>query len=81
LLFGRSDKELRKILEHSDAGIPAASRATRAQAFPSSESWHMTPITDEFLLVARRHSRVTAEALTRIREILTQSTSTTHRTH
>jgi hypothetical protein len=41
----------------------------------------MTPITDEFLLVARRHSRVTAEALKRIREILTQSTSTTHRTH
>ncbi len=81
LLFGRSDKELRKILEHADNGIPAASRAPRAPAFPSSESWHMTPITDEFLLVARRRSRVTAEALARIREILTQSTSTTHRTH
>jgi DNA-binding transcriptional MerR regulator len=80
LVFGRSDKELRQILEHADAGIPAVSRGPRAQVFPSAESWHMTPITDEFLLVARRRSRVTTEALARIREILTESNSTTHRT-
>jgi DNA-binding transcriptional MerR regulator len=81
LLFGRSDKELRKILQHADAGTPAASRAPRVTAFPNSESWQMTPITDDFLLVARQRSRVTDEALARIREILAETSSTTHRSH
>src|SRR5882757_8579151 len=55
LLFGRSDKELRKIVEHSAA--PVAARP-QPQTFAQSEAWQVAPVGGEFLLVSREGTSV-----------------------
>jgi hypothetical protein len=69
LLFGRSDKELRKILEHTAAPVLPRSKP---QTFDQAESWLTTPVDDEFLLISRRGNPIPPAALARIRSILAE---------
>jgi DNA-binding transcriptional MerR regulator len=72
LLFGRSDKELRKIVEHTAAPLVARSSPP---TFNPSETWQVAPLDEEFLLVSRHGHPIPPKALARIRTILAEVSS------
>jgi DNA-binding transcriptional MerR regulator len=59
LLYGRSIEDLRRIEKQGLAELPAGAEAFRPMA---DESWRVTPLDDEYLLISRR-GRVVPEAV------------------
>jgi DNA-binding transcriptional MerR regulator len=59
LLYGRSLEDLRRIEKQGLAELPACAEAFRPMA---DESWRVTPLDDEYLLISRR-GRVVPEAV------------------
>jgi hypothetical protein len=51
LLFGRSDPELQEVLDHATAA-PMAS--TKSLAPEPAQTWQVTPLNDDFLLIRQR---------------------------
>ena len=51
LLFGRSDSELQEVLDHATAA-PMAS--TKSLATEPAQTWQVTPLNDDFLLIRQR---------------------------
>jgi len=68
LLFGRTIEELRQIEKR---GLAELQQSQIAPFRPSSsESWTMTPIDDEFLLVSRRGRGISDDLRARLRAVL-----------
>lgn len=59
LLFGRPDKELQEVLDHATAA-PMASKKSLAPAAP--QTWQVTPVNDDFLLIRQRPGPVLTPA-------------------
>ena len=68
LLFGRALDELKRIEKEGLAEMEAAARPAFRPV--STESWSVTPLDDEFLLVSRRGRGVSAEVQQQLAEVL-----------
>jgi DNA-binding transcriptional MerR regulator len=68
LLFGRTPEELTRIEKQGLAEIRAAPAPVFRPAL--SESWGVTPLDDEFLLVSRRGRGLSLELRQRLRKVL-----------
>jgi DNA-binding transcriptional MerR regulator len=73
LLFGRSDAELRGILDSAEQGAPPA-LPTPSPASTQPETWQTFPLSPDFLLISRRPGfQLTTSQLQAIQAILTTS--------
>jgi DNA-binding transcriptional MerR regulator len=68
LLFGRTVEELKRIEREGLAELEAADRPAFRPV--TSESWSVTPLDDEFLLVSRRGRGVSSDVRQRLAELL-----------
>jgi len=68
LLFGRTIEELRQIEKRGLAELQQSQITSFRPS--SSESWTMTPIDDEFLLVSRRGRGISDDMRVRLRAVL-----------
>ena len=68
LLFGRTIEELRQIEKRGLAELEQSQIAAFRPS--SSESWTMTPLDDEFLLVSRRGRGISDDLRVRLRAVL-----------
>lgn len=59
LLFGRSDAELQEVLDHA-AAAPMAT--TKSLALEAPQTWQVTPLNDDFLLIRQRPGAVLTPA-------------------
>lgn len=69
LLFGRTVAELREVQKRGIAEIRGAIAATRFPAPAGDELWRVTPLDDDFMIVSRRGTSLSAaqrEAILRV---------------
>lgn len=72
LLFGRSDADLREVM---NGGTVATASSAAPPAPMQPESWQTWPLGPEFMLIARRPGfRLTSEQMEAIQKILSQAT-------
>ena len=77
LLFGRTLDELKRIEKEGLAELEAAARPAFRPV--STESWSVTPLDDEFLLVSRRGRGVSDEMRQQLTELLQGTASVSQR--
>ena len=79
LLFGRSEKELQEVLDHATAALTTASRHVTTAAPASPQTWQVTPLSDDFLLVRQRPgAALTKTQLEAIQDILAHPAPPAH---
>ena len=71
LLYGRTEKELRVVVEKGKLNAPASAAAM----LPAAENWNVLPFDDTAWLVLRRGRTVTGDQISRIQAILESHSS------
>ena len=74
LLFGRSDEELKQIVVSVGKTVPGAANV-RSHPLVSQETWTTYPLNEQFFLVARAGTHLSAGQLEAIRAICDASSN------
>lgn len=80
LLFGRPDEELRRVV---DEGVKSLAElpVSPAMKLPVAETWNVTPLSGEWLLVSRHGGSASPEVLEKIRKLLASSPKASRASH
>jgi DNA-binding transcriptional MerR regulator len=79
LLFGRTQEELKRIEKQGLAELKAAPTVMFRPA--DQETWRVTPLDNEFLLISRRGHAVSPALRERLRAVLNGKSLTNRRSH